>query len=59
MLGEEPVGAFGGDPSGQVGVGGHERGGAVVGVLGCLGLGEGVAQWRDPDVGSVGGQGTL
>ncbi len=55
--GEQPVVAFGGDLSGEVGVGGHDRGASVLVELGDLGFGEAGAEWRDADVAAVAGQG--
>ena len=50
MLGEEPVGAFGGGAAGGVGVGGDDWRGVEGGEEPGLGLGEGGAQGGHADV---------
>src|SRR5829696_2510370 len=55
--GEDPEVAFGGDPAGNVGVGGHDRVLAEPGELAGLLIGQGCTEWGDTDVAAAAGQG--
>ena len=58
MGGEDPVVAFGGDATGEVGVGGDDRRPVpVLAELGGLVVGEGGSQGSDADVRAAGGEG--
>ena len=55
--GEDPEVAFGGDPAGDVGVGGHDRVLADAGELAGLLIGQGRTEWCDTDVAAAAGHG--